>query len=250
MLSPVSRWTSRGASLSVWACVALGAAMLPPALPAMPSTEAALPEDERYWNFRVLLDDREIGYHEFRVVSDGATQRIQSDARFDVKILFINAYRYRHSNTEVWRNGCLARIESRTDANGDRIAVAGRLGETGFELVGAGGKKVVGDDCVRSFAYWNPSMLQDERLLNAQTGELEPVRVEEYGPDQLKIGGVEIPTRRLQITMEEGVIDLWYHRDTGRWLALEAPTEGGRTLRYEPATPPPVPEADERLAME
>ena len=249
MHNPISKRAPQGASLLAWVVLTLTAVMVSPALPAMPSADADLYHDERSWNFRVLLDGREIGYHEFRVVSDGATQRIQSDARFDVKFLFINAYRYRHSNTEVWRNGCLVRIESSTDANGDQIAVAGSLGETGFELDGAGGRQVVGDDCVRSFAYWNPAMLQDERLLNAQTGELEPVRVEEYGPDELEIGGAEIPARRLQITMENGVIDLWYHRDTGRWLALEAPTEGGQTLRYEPATPPGA-EADERLAME
>jgi hypothetical protein len=109
---------------------------------------------------------------------------------------------------------------------------------------------VLGDDCVRTFAYWNPSLLRGGSLLNAQTGELMPVDVEEYGADMLQVGGREIPTRRLQITLEDGVIDLWYHLETGRWLALEAPTEGGRKLRYEPASPPPEARDDERLAME
>ena len=77
-----------------------------------------------------------------------------------------------------------------------------------------------------------------------------PVGVEEYGADVLQVGDREIPTRRLQITLQEGVIDLWYHLDTGRWLALEAPTEGGRTLRYEPASPPLEIRDGERLAME
>jgi hypothetical protein len=245
-----ARFAPRGAPVLAWLFVAVGSPALMPGLAAMPSAGGDLPLDERSWNFRVLLDDRDIGYHDFRVVSDGTTQEVWSDARFDVKILFFNAYRYRHSNTEVWRNGCLTEIRSSTDANGDRIEVAGNLGDTGFELLGAEGRQVVGDDCVRSFAYWNPTMLRHERLLNAQTGELMPVVVREYGPDQLQIGGLEIPAHRLQLTVEKGVIDLWYHRDTGRWLALEAPTEGGRTLRYESASPPGGTEVDERLAMD
>lgn len=232
------------------ACLLIGLVLGSSSLAAMPLVEESVQNDERYWNFRVLLDDREIGYHEFRVVSEGPTQRIQSSARFDVKFLFFNAYSYRHSNTEIWRNGCLDRIESSTDANGDEIAVAGSLGDAGFELYGAEGNQVLANGCVRTFAYWNPSLLRAESLLNAQTGELMPVSVEEYGADMLQVGDREIPTRRLQITLKEGVIDLWYHLDTGRWLALEAPTEGGRTLRYKPASPPLEVGGDGRLAME
>lgn len=244
---------SRRIPRSTWRAATLGllaVALVSPGLSAAGPTESSVPQDERYWNFRVFLDEREIGYHEFRVVSEGGTKRVQSDARFDVKILFFNAYSYRHSNAETWRNGCLAHIQSSTDANGDRTVVEGNQGEAGFELYAAEDNRVLGDDCVRTFSYWDPSMLRAGSLLNAQTGELMPVTVEEYGADLLLLGNREIPTRRLQITMEEGVIDLWYHRDTGRWLALEAPTEGGRVLRYEPASPPLDPSGGERLAMD
>ena len=238
------------AVFAAWAGMLIGSMLGSAGLSAMPLSEESVQQDERYWNFRVLLDDREIGYHEFRVVSEGSTERVQSNARFDVKILFFNAYSYRHSNAETWRNGCLTRIQASTDANGDRIDVEGNLVEAGFELYADEGNRVLGNDCVRTFAYWNPSLLRAESLLNAQTGELMPVGVEEYGADVLQVGDREIPTRRLQITLQEGVIDLWYHLDTGRWLALEAPTEGGRTLRYEPASPPLEIRDGERLAME
>ena len=157
----------RASGLIVGLCILAGSVLFAPGLAAMAPAGSAMPEDERYWNFRVFLDDREIGFHEFRVVSEGATQRVQSNARFDVKILFFNAYSYRHSNAETWRNGCLARIQSSTDANGDRTDVDGNLGDAGFELYAAEESQVLGSDCVRTFAYWNPSLLRADSLLNA-----------------------------------------------------------------------------------
>jgi hypothetical protein len=215
----------------------------------IPESEA-LQQEERYWKFRVYLDDRDIGFHEFTVVGDGRDARVEIDARFDVKFLFITAYTYRHTNVEVWRDGCLQRIESETDANGDLIEVAGNLSEAGFELDGSGVVRVVESDCVKTFAYWNPAILQSDRLLNAQTGEWVPVTVSEQGLETLEVAGTAIAARRYQISMEEGAIDLWYHGDNGQWLALEAPTEGGRILRYEPVGLPRALRPDERLAME
>jgi hypothetical protein len=226
------------------------AAILNVAAAAIPESETALQQEERYWKFRVYLDDREIGYHEFRVAGDGRQTRVEINAQFDVKFLFITAYTYRHTNIEIWRNGCLSRIESETDANGDLIEVKGTLGESGFALDGSEVDSVVESDCVKTFAYWNPAILQADRLLNAQTGEWVPVDVVEQGPETLQLEGSAVEARRYQINMEEGAIDLWYHGETGQWLSLRAPTEGGRVLRYEPVGLPRALRPDERLAME
>ena len=37
-----------------------------------------------------------------------------SRAAFDVDFLFINAYRYRHTSNETFRDGCLAEIDAET----------------------------------------------------------------------------------------------------------------------------------------
>ena len=44
------------------------------------------------WRFRVYLDDREIGYHSFRVEQVGDYERVEIEASFDIRILFFNAY--------------------------------------------------------------------------------------------------------------------------------------------------------------
>ena len=88
------------------------------------------------------------------------------------------------------------------------------------------------------------------KILSDRTGELVDVSIDDRGPDSLQVGDRVLPARQYRITMEDGTIDLWYHSDTGQWLALEAPTEGGRVLRYEPVGLPPVQGGEDRLAMD
>ena len=206
--------------------------------------------EEQRWRFRVLLDEREIGYHDFSVRREGASEQVEIRAQFDVRFLFINAYRYRHENTEVWRHGCLAHIDSQTDDNGERLQVLGAAADNGFSLTTSGGSSLLENDCIRTFSYWNADLLQERRLLNSQTGELVDVRVEERGADTVRFGATEIPARRYTLILEEGAIDPWYAQADGRWLALESPTQKGRTVRYEPVDLPPPASTDRLLALD
>jgi len=82
-----------------------------------------------------------------------------------------------------------------------------------------------------SFAYWDPRILEADRLLNSQTGELVPVQVAALGPDSVPVRGVLRPASRYRISGRNLQIDVWYA--DGSWVGLEALTEGGRRLRYE-----------------
>jgi len=205
------------------------------------SADAAFPaiEEQQAWRFKVSLDKREIGFHDFLVTRRGAQRTVEITADFDVKILFINAYSYDHDNREIWKDGCLQQIESETDDNGDLLEVVGENRTEGFTIAtNAGAPRTIGSPCVRSFAYWNPDFLQSSQLLNSQTGELVDVTITGQGEETLMVNGQPVPSTRYEIEMEEGPITLWYTRDSSQWLALQAATEGGRTLRYEPVRLP------------
>ena len=186
--------------------------------------------------FRVLLDEREIGYHRFRIADRGDAQVIQSDADFDVRVLFLPVYSYLHENEEIWRDGCLARITSRTDANGDRYTVSGeRRGEV-FEIGTREETRRLEHDCVMSFAYWNRAFLTQRRLLNAQTGELVEVRVERLGERPLRLEERTVDAEGFRVLSPNNGIDItvWYAAADGRWLTLESLLEGGKVIRYLP----------------
>lgn len=190
----------------------------------------ALANAEREWRFRVLLDGTDVGAHTFRVVERDGERRVTSDARFTVKFLFIHAYTYAHEANERWQGDCLARIDARTDDNGERTAVRGARRESHFEVVGRDGAERL-PGCVMSFAYWNPAMLTQPRLLNAQTGAFTEMRVQRLGEETLSVRGTALRARRYALSAEDFRIDLWYAADA-EWVQLETRASGGRTLRY------------------
>lgn len=205
---------------------------------------------EGHWMFKVYLDKKEIGYHEFKIEGSEQERQVQIDAQFDVKILFINAYSYTHQNQETWYDGCLQSIDAQTDDNGDETLVSGLRSESGFALQTTGGTQTLEAGCLQTFAYWDPSILQSERLLNSQTGELVDVEIRPRGLHALQIGSSSVEAEKYEITMEDGVISLWYGATDGRWLALEAPAKGGRKIRYEPVIlPESQQDSSDRVAL-
>jgi len=191
---------------------------------------AAAQAETRSWNFRVLLDDRPIGQHQFRLVTNGETRELTSEAKFDVKVLFISAYRYQHEARERWMGDCLDTLTARTEINGERKNVQANTDGPRMTVQRPEGRDTH-SGCVMTFAYWNPRILEATRLLNSQTGELLPVTVTREGEESLAIQGRPQRAERHRIRAPQMQIDVWYA--DGRWVALEAPAAGGRRLRYE-----------------
>lgn len=154
--------------------------------------------------FVVLLDGTPVGSHRYEVREEGGERRVTSSARFDVKLLGFTIYRYVHDAAEQWRGDCLTQLTSRTEDGGERLEV-GPLAPQG---------------CVMSFAYWNPLILKQRELLNAQTGRLEKISVTALGEGRYRITGTKNP------------IELLYSPQ-GEWIGLESTLAGGRRLRYE-----------------
>ena len=186
---------------------------------------------QRVLEFDVFLDGSKIGYHRYTIDATGPGTAVSSEARFDVRFLFLTAFRYRHETMETWADGCLAEIDARTDSNGKAFEVRGVRTDTAF-VVDAGDEARRLPECVMTFAYWNPVFLEQSRLLNPQTGEYLDVDVEELGRDTIKVGDRRVPARSVRISARELQVTLWYS-DDAEWLALESMATGGRILRYE-----------------
>lgn len=186
----------------------------------------------REWRFNVTLDGRSIGSHRFLLRDEGERKELSSEARFNVRILFFDAYRYEHYAREVWDGLCLDSIDARTNDNGEESTVRGARVEGAFRLTTNSSAGAIGS-CVQTFAYWSPSLLDADRLLNPQTGEYVAARLEPIEREPIaglehahayRLSGENVDGTRLQI-------DLWYSA-SGEWLALESRTPDGRQLRY------------------
>ncbi len=199
------------------------------------------------WRFDVLLDGKPIGYHRFELQHQGEQKVLTTEASFDVKFLFVTAFRYRHENTEVWNDNCLLSIDASTNSNGKKLRVRGSVDDESFNLQSETGSATL-PGCVKTFAYWNPAVLESARLLNSQTGEYEEVAVTLEGTEQVAVDGAPVAALRYRLSAQAGDITLWYSQDDKTWLGLEAPAKGGRKILYQAVVVPERTLAEELVA--
>jgi hypothetical protein len=185
---------------------------------------------DQTYRFEVLLDDKPIGEHRFDIDIAGEQKRVSSEAAFQVDFLIFTAYRYKHQSNEVFRDGCLQRLSSTTDDNGTRYEIDGSMLGDRFR-VDRGEEVEQVEGCVKTFAYWDPSILEQPQLLNPQTGELEPVQVRRTGTEQVEAQGGQVSATRYELVTDELSIDLWYNDALG-WVRLASDTGKGATLIY------------------
>lgn len=215
------------------ACLAIACVAL------LPATARANVSNSSEWRFNVSLDGKSIGYHRYAMRVRGDERELRSEAHFNVKFLFINAYTYAHTATEHWQGDCLARLDASTNDNGTKNHVTGTRNDAAF-VVDTGAASAALPSCVQTFAYWNPEILMATQLLNPQTGEYVPIRVLRMGPETVTVRGRLLSSERYRLVSEPTAtipvqIDLWYASapaENRQWLALESLAAGGRRLRY------------------
>lgn len=182
------------------------------------------------YDFKVFLGKDEIGRQRFDVSSEGERTQVRVDAEFKVTFLYITVYTYRHANVETWEGACLREIRAETDDNGDSFFVNGILRNGRLQVETQAGDWS-GDGCIKTFAYWNAEWITGARLLNSQTGELQPVSIRVVGEETIPVLGVPTRTTHRRIVTDKFAVDLWYTLN-GRWVALQSTTKKGDTLRY------------------
>ena len=193
--------------------------------------EADSIDDQANYHFDVYLNGKEIGKHKVQLRQQDDVKKVKIEADFDVKVLFVSVYKYRHSNEETWKGQCLNKVTAFTDANGEKFFINSRkVGEV-MQLVTRDGEHGV-DGCVRSFAYWDINLLQADMLLNTQTGDYVRAELDAKGIDEIQLGDVTFQSKKYQLVTDDGTIDLWYTLDD-RWIALESKTSNDMTIRYE-----------------
>lgn len=195
------------------------------------------------WNFQVTLDDKPIGTHRFSVTANGAgARKVVSDAVFDVKLLGLTVYRYRHQATEQWRGDCLRMLSSETDDGGETSRVRAAAESDGLRVATEAPLSVTPavppmqtlGGCAMSFAYWNPAIRSQTHLLNAQTGRYEAVKIAEAGrgvAESFAFRGQAMSATRWRIEGPVQPVDVWYTAQ-GEWVGLDSTVGGGRKLKY------------------
>ena len=153
----------------------------------------------------------------------------------DFKLGPIPLFRYLHDNREVWRDGVLLSMKSKTYNNGEDVTADLKLEDGRY--VGSGSRFEDNLEApLLSTSYFNPNFIR-QSALSTQDGRLLEPQIETLGVETLNIGGAVQATRfRLSGKLS---IDIWY-TDAGRWVKTEF-SRGGNTLVVKQTNPARIP---------
>lgn len=181
--------------------------------------------------FDIYLDDSRIGSHKVLVESEGSERRVQVEAQMQVDVLFFTVFSYQHQASERWRDGCIVKLETSTNDDGEKLTVSAAKTPQGVDVKTPSGESRL-DGCVRTFAYWDLDLLDSSYLLNTQNGRYEPARLVREDSHPLQFNGRSYGSQRYRLEVGDDVaINLWYD-DKQSWQALQTRVAGDRVLRY------------------
>ncbi|MFZ9120119.1 MAG: DUF6134 family protein [Methylophilaceae bacterium] len=184
------------------------------------------------FNFKVLLNDKDIGHHRFSVED----QTINSDAAFDVKLWIIPAYKYRHKATETNLNGCLTSLQSETQDGADNFALKTIEATPNFKIL-VNQKEITHASCMQTFRYWDINFTQQKTAINPQDGKLFTLNFTHDGTEPINSLGKSIRANKYTLKAlgdqdEKFHIELWYHPETQAWLQLKSYVKDDNVLTY------------------
>ncbi len=180
----------------------------------------------RVYAFKAFLDDKPIGEHRFTVVTEGNERQVTSEADFAVKFIGITAYRYRHHAQEQWSGECLAALTSSTDDDGKPASV--RLVKNGdVDVITTDAGKKTESGCLMTYAYWNPAMRGQTRLLDPQTGKVDAVTVARVADGRVTADGKDVAATDWRVTGGESPVDVWIS-EQGDWVGLDSMVGNGK----------------------
>jgi hypothetical protein len=184
------------------------------------------------WAFDVYLDKSKIGNHTFTLDQNNL---LTSRAKFNVKVFFINAYSYDHTAKEQWQGDCLSSLAANTIEDKVVTNLKATKKEAGFEINDGKTKQIL-PQCVMTFAYWNPKILLQKKLLNPQNAEYLDTTFEDLGIKTINVKGIPTETQHYKLNGSlDGKtklnIELWYADNTD-WVALKSTTPEGYEIIY------------------
>lgn len=185
-------------------------------------------------DFDVLRKGKDFGRH--RVLFDETPDGLQVTVDIDLDVKFgpIQAYKYRHDSTEVWRDGQLVALEAQTNRDGKRFQLEIDAVAEGVRVESNVVDKLLEGSWLPS-SHWNRDVTQRTAMINTETGEAMDFTIEPIGRETIetRFGSIEADRYRLY---DDIVLDLWYDTE-GHWVKCAFETRG-QTIEYVLRTPP------------
>jgi hypothetical protein len=159
-------------------------------------------------HFTVMREGDEIGTHEIEFEQKSGALEVEIETDVAVKVLGIALYRFEHEGHEVWRDGQLVQLNSKTNDDGKAHHLAVRL-EDGKLVVEGDGRQGPEEPGVIPASLWNEELVKQSALLNTLDGSHMPVTVTRVGAEIVEAGGRNVSATHYSVTGQLNR-ELWY----------------------------------------
>jgi hypothetical protein len=184
---------------------------------ARSAAAAVLPSGAADRRFSVLYKGDRIGAH--TVLHSAATgeTRITTEIDLQVKALFFTVFSFSHRSEESWRDGRLTTLKSETVEHGETLHVTGAATARGFRVVTKDIPFFAAPGALTSNDLWNPAVLQQAIVIDAQHGGVMGVSARKLADEQISLAGRQIRTTRYRFITPYLAGSIWYD-DAGLWV--------------------------------
>ena len=177
--------------------------------------------------YEVVRKGKRIGFQHLSFeMSENGELTTNVYIRLDLKFGFITLFRYIHANQEIWRDGEMISLQSKTYNNGkDEFASFqrqdGKLVGEGYKYSGELANSII------STSYFNPNFIRQKQLVSTQDGRKLDIEVTDLGTQSVSTpeGLVDAFGYRLSGDLK---LDIWY-TPAGQWVRTEFDL-GGDTI--------------------
>lgn len=142
-----------------------------------------------------------------------------------VKALFFTLFAYNHRSEEIWRDGRLMSLSSKTVQDDEMLHVTGAATPQGFRVVNKAGPFFAASGALTSNSLWTPAVLKQDTVIDAQHGGVIGVSVRKLADEEIALGGSQRLATRYRFITPYLAGSIWYD-DSGRWVHGEFERDG------------------------
>lgn len=179
--------------------------------------------------YNVYRKGLRVGEHVARFRRDGDDLKVTNDIELVVRFFGIPVYRYAHRNEEIWRNGRLHAVTSKTNKDGKKFDLTAERREGVLHVRGRKGELAIEGDILTA-SLWHPQTPKVERLLDIEDGVVKQIRGRARGTEQIPGPSGERRAKHYRIRGDMDR-DLWYGDDCRLLrVAFDASKDGSRIV--------------------
>ena len=177
------------------------------------------PSGEMAFDLKRKGKRKPVGFQHFKFTpNEDGSLNVDTYIQIDIYFGPFRVYKYRHFNSEVWRDGKLIKLSSQTNRNGKKQFVEiykqdGKLIENASRRSGELPPDII------STTYFNPLFVRQKQIVNTQDGRVFPMEVTYVGRETVPTYQGDVEAERFH-TQGKLAIDIWYTTQ-GRWVRTE-----------------------------